>query len=49
VRIVGKGGKQRHCPLWRVTVAELTKGVGQNYRFTILSLRDRGLIDGDMV
>jgi len=24
VRILGKGGKQRHCPLWRLTVAELT-------------------------
>jgi site-specific recombinase XerD len=23
VRIVGKGGKQRHCPLWSVTVGEL--------------------------
>jgi integrase/recombinase XerD len=29
VRIVGKGGKQRHCPLWRLTVAELTMLIGQ--------------------
>jgi integrase/recombinase XerD len=28
VRIVGKGGKQRHCPLWRVTVAELSGLIG---------------------
>ena len=28
VRIVGKGGKERHCPLWRLTVAELTALIG---------------------
>jgi integrase/recombinase XerD len=28
VRIVGKGGKQRHCPLWRLTLAELTGLIG---------------------
>ena len=28
VRIIGKGGKQRHGPLWRVTVAELTGLLG---------------------
>jgi integrase/recombinase XerD len=29
VRIVGKGGKQRHCPLWQLTVAQLTMMIGQ--------------------
>jgi integrase/recombinase XerD len=29
VRILGKGGKQRHCPLWRLTVAELTMLIGR--------------------
>ncbi|MEA3177037.1 MAG: integrase/recombinase XerD [Gammaproteobacteria bacterium] len=29
VRIVGKGGKQRHCPLWRLTVKELAVLVGR--------------------
>jgi integrase/recombinase XerD len=29
VRIVGKGGKQRHCPLWRLTVEEFTTLIGQ--------------------
>jgi integrase/recombinase XerD len=29
VKIVGKGGKQRHCPLWRLTVTELTALIGQ--------------------
>jgi site-specific recombinase XerD len=28
VRIVGKGAKQRHCPLWRVTVVELAALIG---------------------
>lgn len=28
VRIVGKGSKQRHCPLWRLTIAELTALIG---------------------
>ncbi len=29
VRITGKGGKQRHCPLWPLTVKELTALIGQ--------------------
>ncbi len=29
VKIVGKGGKQRHCPLWRPTVTELALLIGQ--------------------
>ena len=28
VRIVGKGGKERQCPLWRATVTELTRLLG---------------------
>jgi site-specific recombinase XerD len=27
-RILGKGGKRRHCPLWRLTVAELAVLIG---------------------
>jgi integrase/recombinase XerD len=29
VKIIGKGGKQRHCPLWRLTVTELAALIGQ--------------------
>jgi site-specific recombinase XerD len=31
VRIVGKGGKQRHCPLWRLTVSELAVLIGHRH------------------
>ena len=29
MKITGKGGKQRHCPLWPTTIKELIRLIGQ--------------------
>src|SRR5206468_11676508 len=42
VMIVGKGGKQRHCPLWPLTVNELNAMVGQRTPDEPVFLNRRG-------
>jgi integrase/recombinase XerD len=42
VRIVGKGSKERRCPLWAITIEELRCLVGQRTKDTHVFLNRRG-------
>jgi site-specific recombinase XerD len=42
VRILGKGGKERHCPLWPVTLRELTAVIGDRSATERVFLNCRG-------
>jgi integrase/recombinase XerD len=42
VKILGKGGKQRHCPLWPVTVTELSALIAQRAPQERVFLNRRG-------